>query len=30
MMELGERTNDKPNSGRGFGIGRSKTEARVR
>lgn len=29
MTELGERTNDKPNSGRGLGMGRSKTEARV-
>lgn len=30
MMDLGKRTNDKPNSGRGLGMRRSKTEARVR
>lgn len=29
MMELGERTNDKPNSGRGLRMRRPKTEARV-
>lgn len=29
MMELGERTNDKPNSSKGLGMRRSKTEARL-
>lgn len=29
MMELGERTNDKPNSGKELGMRRSKTEARL-